>query len=161
MPDIAEALQQAYRAGRVLTADGKDHGRVAAQTAAKRRSPATLSRATQKIAAAHPEATFVREEQIETKTFRGKVDIHHFHVPEERRRRRGDIILDLLPPATEKKKHGGRRTITVPPQVAEQEAPVRRETRHVERFISLATDQPLAERTSPPPWTSGRPPGWR
>ncbi len=100
-------------------------------------------------AGARPGDTFIREETIKTERFEGKVPITYFHVPPEHRRHRGETLLYVLPPAPEKKRHGGRKTIPVPPEVAAQDAPVRRETRRVERFYSLVDDRRLGTIESP------------
>ncbi len=87
------------------------------------------------------------------------MQITYFHVPPEHRRHRGETLLYVLPPAPEKKRHGGRKTIPVPPEVAAQDAPVRRETRRVERFYSLVDDRPLGEIKTPPHIDFWRPDG--
>ncbi|MDP9373835.1 MAG: PriCT-2 domain-containing protein, partial [Chloroflexota bacterium] len=141
-PDIAEAVAAAYQRGDTLVRDGKEYARLVNKQASKRRSATTIGRAVKAIGAARPEDIFTRAEPLETDRFKGTVDISYIHVPPERRRDDADIALYVLPPAT-KKRHGGDRRIAVPPEVARQDAPVRRETRRVERFFSLATDAQL------------------
>lgn len=148
--DVAEAVQDAYAQGKVLTIAGKDFARVVDKTSARRRSVPTFGRGKKTIAAARPDDTIVREETIKTDRFEGQVPISYFHVPAEHRQRRGDTLLYLLPPPPEQKRHGGRKKIAVPPEVAGQDAPVRRETRRVEQFFSLADNRPLGEIKSPP-----------
>jgi len=148
--DMAEAVQDAYAQGKVITSGGRDYARVVDKTSAKRRSVPTFGRGKKTIAAARPGDTIIREETIKTDRFEGKVPITYFHVPTEHRQRRGDTLLYLLPPPPEEKRHGGRKKIAVPAEVAAQDAPVRRETRRVEQFFSLADNRPLGEIKTPP-----------
>ncbi len=141
-PDIAEAVAAAYQRGDTLVRDGKEYARLVNKQASKRRSATTIGRAVKAIGAARPEDIFTRAEPLETDRFKGTVDISYIHVPPERRRDDADIALYVLPPAT-KKRHGGDHRIAVPREVAAQDAPVRRETRRVERFFSLVTDAQL------------------
>lgn len=141
-PDIAGEIAAAYQRGDTLVQDGKEYARVVNTQAAKRRSSTTVGRAVKTIAAARPDDIITRTETIETARFKGPVDISYIHIPPEHRQRPADITLHLLPPPT-KKLHGGDHRITVPPEVSAQDAPVRRETRRVERFFSLLTDAQL------------------
>lgn len=155
--DIAEAIAVSAQRGDSLVMNGKTYYRAASKSAAKRRSASTLGTAAVHLQAARPDLVFFKPERIETKTFRGNVPIPYYHVPEADSQSRGAILLHLLPPPAEKKRHGGRRTIPVPPEVSQQDAPVRRETRETQKFYSLVDDRllgVLTSTTSKDYWTS-------
>ncbi|MDP9371683.1 MAG: hypothetical protein M3Q65_04350, partial [Chloroflexota bacterium] len=151
LPGIGETLYEAYRSGDALVWDGDDCARLLKKDAGKYRSPGTGGRAVDTILKQDRITSHTRREPIETPTFKGTTDVDYVYIPPEHRHSPAAIMLYLLPPQPERKRHGGdRKTISVPPAVAAQADPVRRETRRVEKFISLATDEPIAERTSTP-----------
>ena len=161
--DQVEAVQRAYQRGEVVTLGARDFARNPAKTAAKRRSSTTLTTGLKALLGLGPDdplprepvafgrdqscAVFARAEHVETATFKGTVDIPYVFIPEELRGQRGKAVLAILSAHAVEKRHGGHRTIPVPPEVAQQEHPVRRKREHVSRWYDALTDAPLATQT--------------
>jgi hypothetical protein len=145
--DLIEAAERARKKGDILTRDGKDYARVPFKQAVNRRSQTTLARGFKSIHEAGKLDAFTRTERVETATYKGNVPIAYIHIPPALHGRRGAAVLAVLPEVTEKK-HGGRRTIDVPPEVAAQPNPVKRERELVTRWYDalnnakIVTDKP-------------------
>ncbi len=147
--DLVEAANRAYARGNVITQDGKDYARVPSSTTARRRAPKTFSRGFKTLCEAGGLDFTTRTEAIETPTFKGRVAIPYIHIPPELRDRRGAAVLSILPTPTAKK-HGGRRTIAIPPEVAAQPHPVKRERELVTRWYdALSNAKLVTERPAP------------
>ncbi len=141
--DLIEAADNAYARPQptLLTQDDKDYARVPFAQAANRRSAKTLARGFQSLRAAGKLDAFTRTERIETPEFKGDVEIAYIHIPPALRGRCGKAVLGILPTCDGPKKHGGRRTIDVPPEVAAQPHPVKRERELVTRWYDAITDE--------------------
>jgi len=150
--DLIEAADSAYARPQptVLNRDGKDYVRVPFAQAANRRSAKTLARGFHSLRAAGKLDAFTRPERIETPEFKGEVEIPYIHIPPAQRGRCGTAVLGILPPCDGPKKHGGRRTIDVPPEVAAQPNPVKREREIVTRWYdALSNEKLVTERPAP------------
>lgn len=145
--DLVDAAERAYAAGKTLTVDGRDYARVPFAQAAQRRSAKTVARGFTTLCEAGTLDAFTREEQIETPKFKGKVAIAYLFLPPAVRGQRGKAVLGILPTCAGAKDHGGRRTIPVPPEVAAQAHPVRRERELVTRWYSALSDAKIATET--------------
>ena len=153
--DIAHALKKRFDRGEVLTENGKDYAPVICKQDAATRSATTIGRASDRIRTGGRLDTIVRPMKIETDAVELKVDIHHFHVPQEARRSVAAIVRHLLPPAPEKKQHGGARPRIAIPQPQDGReypaAPVRRVTETWEKFFCTVENQLLgSERVGKP-----------
>jgi len=137
--DLIEAAERARKKGDILTRDGKDYARVPFKQAVNRRSQTTLARGFKSIHEAGKLDAFTRTEHIETPTYKGDVPIAYIHIPPALHGRRGAAVLAVLPEVTAKK-HGGRRTIDVPPEVAAQPHPVKRERELVTRWYDALSN---------------------
>jgi len=150
--DLIEAADSAYARPQptLLTQDDKDYARVPFAQAANRRSAKTLARGFQSLRAAGKLDAFTRTERIETPEFKGEVEIAYIHIPPALRGQGGKAVLGILPPCDGPKKHGGRRTIDVPPEVAAQPNPVKRERELVTRWYdALSNEKLVTERPVP------------
>lgn len=145
MPVIAEELHRAYRAGSPVVRDGQEFARLNFEEAAEGK---TINRGAIRTAADRlgPTTPLL---PIDAKYNRNGRDMatKHYYVacPVEERTSVARLGLGLLTRAAPQTRHQGRKPPKMmPAAVAAQDAPVRREQLHVEKFYSLRDDTPQA-----------------
>ncbi len=145
MPVIAEELHRAYRAGSPIVQDGQEFARLNFEEAAagKAINRGAIRTAADRLGPATPLLP------IDAKYHRNGRDMptKHYYVacPIEERVSVARLGLGLLRRAAPQQRHQGRKPPKImPTAVAAQDAPVRREQVHVEKFFSLRDDTPQA-----------------
>jgi hypothetical protein len=145
MPVIAEELHRAYRAGSPIVQDGQEFARLNFEEAAagKAINRGAIRTAADRLGPATPLLP------IDAKYNRNGRDMptKHYYVacPVEERASVARLGLGLLNRAAPQQRHQGRKPPKImPTAVAAQDAPVRREQIHVEKFFSLRDDTPQA-----------------
>ncbi len=149
LPVMAEELHHAYQQGAPLVQDGHEFVRLRFEHAAEGKpiNRGAVATAAARLGPDTPHlarpATFRRNGQDKPTTH------HYFACPVEER---GSVVrlgLGLLNRATPQQRHAGRKPPKVlPPAVAAQTAPVRREQQHIDRFYSLRDETQLATVTT-------------
>ncbi len=144
-PAIAEELHRSYRAGAAHVKGGQEFARLNFEGAAEGKpiNRGAIATAAERLARGTPrdviEATYNRDGRDV------KTNHHYFACPVEERASVARLGLGLLARAAPQQRHQGRKPPKVmPPAVAAQDAPVRREQIHVEKFFSLRDDTPQA-----------------
>lgn len=145
MPVIAEELHRAYRDGSPIVQDGQEFARLNFEEAAagKAINRGAIRTAADRLGPTTPLLP------IDAKYNRNGRDMptKHYYVacPVEERVSVARLGLGLLSRAAPQQRHQGRKPPKImPTAVAAQDAPVRREQIHVEKFFSLRDDTPQA-----------------
>jgi len=149
LPVLAEEVHRRYQAGAPLVQDGHEFVRLNFERAAEGKviNRGALATAAERLGPATPHltrpATVRRNGKDEPTTH------HYYACPVEERTSVARLGLGLLARAKPQGRHAGRKPPKVmPPAVAAQTAPVRREQQHIERFYSLRDETKLATVTT-------------
>ena len=149
MPALAEELHRSYRHGSPHVQDGHEFARLNFERAAEGKpiNRGAIATAAERLGPATPRVVL---DAIYQRDGRDVPTKHHlFACPVEERVSVARLGLGLLGRANPQKRHQGRKPAReMPPAVAEQDAPVRREHRTVETFYSLRDDSKLATQTT-------------
>ena len=149
LPAIAEELHRSYRAGSPHVQDGREYARLKLERAAEGKpiNRSAITTAAERLAAGTPRA--VIEVPIERNGREVKTNLQYFACPVEERASVARLGMGLLARTTLQQRHQGRKPPKImPPAVVAQDAPVRREQRHIEAFYSLRDDTKLATQTT-------------
>jgi len=149
LPVMAEELHRAYQHGAPLVQDGLEFVRFNFERAAEGKP---INRGALATAAARlgPDTPHIERPAIFQRNGKDKPTTHHYLAcPVEERVSVARLGLGLLARAKPQQRHAGRKPPKImPPAVVAQDAPVRREQQHVERFYGLRDETQLATVTT-------------